>query len=153
MLRGMVYANLQAHISQHVSLKAQGEVGAQVAADMDMQILINQDPQGAQIQINAMVARRIAEITTELAQAETQTNRDPLVALKQRELDLRAMEVQRKTMQDMDSNEIRENEIEENLEIQKMKLENQEDQAAERIKVAREKIQVQKDKNAANKKR
>ena len=34
-----------------------------------------------------------------------------------------------------------------------MKLENQEDQAAERIKVAREKIQVQKDKNAANKKR
>ena len=44
----MVYANLQAHISQHVSLKAQGEVGAMVAQDMDMQILINQDPQGAE---------------------------------------------------------------------------------------------------------
>ena len=29
-----------------------------------------------------MIARRVAEITTELAQAETQTNRDPLVALK-----------------------------------------------------------------------
>ena len=34
-----------------------------------------------------------------------------------------------------------------------MKLENQEDQAAERIKVAREKIQLQKEKNVANKKR
>ena len=34
-----------------------------------------------------------------------------------------------------------------------MKLENQEDQAAERIKVAREKIQLQKEKNASNKKR
>ena len=149
----MVYANLQAHISQHVSLKAQGEVGAQIAADMDMQLLIQQDPQSAEIQINAMIARRVAEITTELAQAETQTNRDPLVALKQRELDLRAMEVQRKTMQDIESNEIRENEIEETLEIQKMKLENQEDQAAERIKVAREKLDVQRKKNASNKKR
>jgi hypothetical protein len=149
----MVYANLQAHISQHISLKAQGEIGSQVAADMDMQLLIQQDPQGAEIQINAMIARRIAEITTELAQAETQTNRDPLVQLKQRELDLRAMEVQRKTMQDMESNEIRENEIEENLEIQKMKLENQEDQAAERIKVAREKLDLQRKKNAPNRKR
>ena len=99
-----------------------------------------------------MIARRIAEITTELAQSETQTNRDPLVQLKQRELDLRAMEVQRKTMQDMDSNEIRENEIEENLEIQKMKLENQEDQAVERIKVAREKIQLQRKKMSLTKK-
>ena len=34
-----------------------------------------------------------------------------------------------------------------------MKLENQEDQAAERIKVAREKLAVQRNKNAPNKKR
>ena len=53
----------------------------------------------------------------------------------------------------MDSNEIRENEIEENLEIQKMKLENQAYQAAGENKVvAREKIQLQKEKNVANKK-
>ena len=99
-----------------------------------------------------MIARRIAEITTELAQLETQTNRDPLVQLKQRELDLRAMEVQRKTMKTWNSNEIRESEIEENLEIQKMKLENQEEQHAERIKVAREKIQLQKEKMPLTKK-
>jgi hypothetical protein len=34
-----------------------------------------------------------------------------------------------------------------------MKLENQEDQAAERIKVAREKLELQRKKNAPNKKR
>ena len=68
-----------------------------VAQDMDMQILINQI-RGAEVQINAMIARRIAEITTVSHKAD-QTNRDPLVQLKQRELDFeRAMEVQRKTM-------------------------------------------------------
>ena len=32
-----VYTALQAHISEHVSLKAQGEVGAKIADDPNMQ--------------------------------------------------------------------------------------------------------------------
>ena len=40
----------------------------------------------------------------------------------------------------MTGNEIRENEIDERLDIEKMKLENNEDQAAERIRIADEKL-------------
>ena len=49
-----------------------------------------------------MVAKRVAEITTQLAQEEaTGQKGDPLVQLKQRELDLRAMDMQRKAQENM----------------------------------------------------
>ena len=138
-----VYSALQAHISEHVSMKAQGEVGAMVADNPEMQAQFQADPQGAQIQINAMVARRVAELTLELAQSEAMgQQKDPLVALKERELDLKAMDLQRKAEQDMNVNEIRENEIDERLDIEKMKLENNEDQAKERIRIADEKLDI-----------
>ena len=138
-----VYSALQAHISEHVSMKAQGEVGAMIVDNPEMQAQFQSDPQGAQIQINAMVARRVAELTLELAQSEAMgQQKDPLVALKERELDLKAMDLQRKAEQDLAGNEIRENEIDERLDIEKMKLENNEDQAAERIRIAEEKLEI-----------
>jgi hypothetical protein len=138
-----VYSALQAHISEHVSLKAQGEVGALIQDDPMMQQMLQQDPEGAQIRIASMIAKRVAEITTQLAQSEAMgQQKDPLVALKERELDLKAVDLQRKADQDMNSNEIRENEIDERLDIEKMKLENNEDQAAERIRIAEEKLDI-----------
>ena len=138
-----VYTALQAHISEHISLKAQGEIGALIADDSMMQMQLQSDPQGAQVEINAMVARRVSELTLELAQSEAMGQKqDPLVMLKQRELDLRAMDLQRKADQDMMSNEIKENEIDERLDIEKMKLEDRQDQAAERIRIAEEKLDI-----------
>jgi hypothetical protein len=52
------------------------------------------------------------------------------------------MDLQRKAEQDMNVNEIRENEIDERLDIEKMKLENNEDQAKERIRIADEKLDI-----------
>ena len=138
-----VYTALQAHISEHVSLKAQGEIGAMISDDAMMQMKLQSDPQGAQVEINAMIARRVSELTIELAQSEAMGQKqDPLVMLKQRELDLRAMDLQRKADQDMISNEIKENEIDERLDIEKMKLEDRQDQAAERIRIAEEKLDI-----------
>ena len=138
-----VYSALQAHISEHVSLKAQGEVGALIQDDPMMQQMLQQDPEGAQIRIASMIAKRVAEITTQLAQSEAMgQQKDPLVALKERELDLKAVDLQRKAEQDMNSNEIRENEIDERLDVEKMKLENNEEQAAERIRIAEEKLDI-----------
>ncbi len=147
-----VYSALQAHISEHVSMKAQGEVGAMIVDNPELQAQLQADPQGAQIQINAMIARRVAELTIELAQSEAMgQQKDPLVALKERELDLKAMDLQRKTEQDFNSNDIRENEIDERLDIEKMKLENNEDQAAERIRIADEKLEIARMKKRQNK--
>ena len=50
----MVYANLQSHISHHISLKAQGEVGAQLQDDPQLQELMKSDPEGAQIRIEGI---------------------------------------------------------------------------------------------------
>jgi len=63
------------------------------------------------------------------------------------------MDLQRKSTEGMMNYDLKENQIEEKLDIEKMKLENAEEQHQERIEIAKEKIKVQKGKNAANKKR
>ena len=147
-----VYGALQAHISEHVSLLAQGEVGAAIENNPEMQQMLQADPQAAQIRIEAMVAQRVAELTIELAQSEAMgQQKDPIVMLKQRELDLRAMDLQRKSEESMMNMDIKENQIEEQLDIEKMKLENNEAQAAERIRVAEEKLEIQRQKNKGKK--
>ena len=122
-------------------MKAQGEVGAAIANDPNMQARLTSDPQGAQVEINAMIANRVAALTIELAQSEAMGQKqDPLVMLKQRELDLRAMDMQRKSEESMMNMDIKENQIEEQLDIEKMKLENNEAQVARENKSCRRKI-------------
>jgi hypothetical protein len=142
----MVYANLQSHISHHISLKAQGEVGAQLQDDPQLQELMKSDPEGAQIRIEGMIAQRVAQITEELVKTEQLTKQqDPLVALKQRELDLKAMDMQRKITEKGAEFEMKEEQFDENIDVQKMKLESVEDQAAERIRIAEDKLQQTRD--------
>jgi len=137
----MVMALLQGHISEHVSMLAQGEVGAMLQEDPAMQQELQADPQAAQIKIEALIAQQIAKITTELAQEEAGGQKqDPLVALKQRELDLKAMELQRRSESDMMTNELQQETLDERMDIEKMKLEDNEDQAAERIRIAETKL-------------
>jgi len=140
----MVYALLQGHISEHISFKAQGEIGAMVAESQEMSMMAQQDPTGFQIQFNAMVAKRVAELTAQLIQVEGGSQQvDPLVALKQRELDLKAMDIQRRAQENQQDMIRKETELEERIDIERMKLENQEEQAKERMKVAQNKLKLQ----------
>ena len=140
----MVYALLQGHISEHISYKAQGEIGALVAESEQMTTMSQQDPAGFQIQFSALVAKRVAELTAQLIQAEGGTQQvDPLVALKQRELDLKAMDIQRRAQENQQDMVRKETELEERIDIERMKLENQEEQAKERMKVAQNKLKLQ----------
>ena len=141
-----VMALLQGHISEHVSLQAQGEVGELVSQDGVFQAEMQQDPQGGQIKLEAMVAERIAEITMEIAKSEAMgQGQDPLVALKQRELDLKAMELQRRSENDMITNELQQETLDERMDLEKMRLEDNEDQAAERIRIAETKLKQNRD--------
>ena len=141
----MVYAMLQGHISEHVALKAHGEIGALVQEDPNMLLMQQQDPQGFKIQFDSLVAKRVAEITQQMALEESGNQKpDPLVALKQRELDLKAMDMQRKAMESQQDFEIKESQFDEKLDLEKMKLENQQEQSDERLAVAREKLQASK---------
>jgi chaperonin GroES len=140
----MVYALLQGHISDHISYKAQGEVGAMIAESKEMSMMSQQDPAGFQIQFNALVAKRVAELTAQLIQAEGGTQQvDPLVALKQRELDLKAMDIQRRAQEAQQDITRKEAELEEKYDIERIRIENQEQQANERMKVAQDKLKLQ----------
>ena len=148
----MVYALLQGHISDHIALQAHGEIGNLIQQSPEMQQQAQMDPQGFQIQFDSMVAKRVAEITMTLAQEEAGGQKqDPLVALKQRELDLRAMDMQRKAQENLDSEERKTMEFEDRLDLDQMKLESSEDQAAERIRIAEEKIDLNRKKQNESK--
>ena len=143
----MVYALLQGHISDHIAMQAHGEVGALIQQDPEMQAMNQQDPDGFQVVFNSMVAKRVAELTKMLIEAEGGPQQDPLVALKQRELDLKALDIQRRASESQDDMQRKEGEFDEKIDFEKMKLEQQDDQAAARIRVANEKINVAKEKN------
>jgi len=141
-----VMSILQGHISEHVSLQAQGEVGELISQDGVFQAEMQQDPKGGQIKLEAMVAERIAEITMEIAKSEAMgQGQDPLVALKQRELDLKAMELHRRSENDMLTNELQQETLDERMDLEKMRLEDNEDQAAERIRIAETKLKQNRD--------
>jgi len=94
-----VYALLQSHISDHVSFKAKAEVQQMMQQNPEMIALSQQNPEQFEIMFQAEVAKVAARITTELVQAEMQQaagKQDPLIKIKQQEVDLRAMDLQRK---------------------------------------------------------
>ena len=140
-----VYANLQGHISQHVSLKASAEVQQMMMQNPQMMQLSQENPQAFQNMLNSEIAKRIAQITSELAQAEMQADgakQDPIVMLKQRELDLRAMDLQRRSQEGTIKIENQEDQFEDRLDFDKMKLEQNDDQSDARLEVAREKMEL-----------
>jgi len=109
-----------------------------------MEAMSQQNPEQFQILYDAEVAKVAAEITQELVQTEMQTNAaktDPLVRIKQQEVDLRAMDMQRKadeTKFKQDQENIRANA---RLEYDYDKLAQQDMQSDERLEVAREKLE------------
>jgi len=148
----MVYALMQGHISDHIALQAHGEIGDMVQNNPELSQQAQADPEGFKILFDSMVAKRVAEITTQLAQEEAMGQKgDPLIQLKQRELDLRAMDMQRKAQENMMEQERKSMEFEDRLDLDKMKLESAEDQAEERIRIAEEKIDIAKEKQNAPK--
>jgi hypothetical protein len=115
--------------------------------DQQMMAMSQQDPENFSIMFEAEVAKVAARITQELVQAEMQQNaakQDPLVRIKQQEVDLRAMDMQRKaeeTKFKQDQENIR---AQARLDYDYDKLAQQDMQSDERLEVAREKIDAKK---------
>ena len=142
-----VYALLQSHISDHISFKARAEVAAQMNQNPEMAQMQQADPEQFAIMYDAEVAKRAAQITSELAQSEMQANaakQDPLIRIKQQEVDLRAMDMQRKT-EETQFKQAQENQrAADKLEFDYDRLATQDQQSDERLEVARVKIDAKK---------
>ena len=139
-----VYALMQSHISDHISFKARAEVAATMAQDPNMAAMQQADPEKFQIMFDAEVAKRAAAITQELAQTEMQANlakQDPLVRIKQQEVDLRAMDMQRKAEETQFKQEQENQRAAERLEFDYDRLAVQDQQSDERLDVARQKLE------------
>jgi len=105
-----IMAAIQKNILEHISLMAQEQVELEFAEPLQqmqmLQVQAQQDPQAKQQlqqlseQIEARKAVLIAELTGDFAKEEkeitSQFDSDPLLKLKSREVDLRAMENERK---------------------------------------------------------
>jgi hypothetical protein len=140
----IVYALLQGHISDHISQKAQSDVAALVSQSEQLAMLAEQDPAGFQTQFNSLVAKKIVELTVQLIQAEGGTQKeDPLIALKQRELDLKAMDIQRRAQENAADMDRKMSEFEDTSDLERLRLETQDQQSTDRLKIAKEKLALQ----------
>ena len=139
-----VYALLQSHISDHISFKARIEVREQLMGDPNMAMLLQQDPQQFQIQFDKAVSTAVAEITEELVRGELQNAAgkvDPLVRLKQQEIDLRAMDMQRKERETQLRAQLDLTKEANRLDFQYDKLAEQSDQSDARLDIAEKKLE------------
>jgi hypothetical protein len=112
----MVMGAIQKNILEHISIMAQEQVQLEFANELQQLAVIQQNPQAAQNpqmmqqmqmmtqKIEARKAQLIGEMTEEFAKEEnkitSQYDSDPLLKLKSREVDLRAMENERKKAED-----------------------------------------------------
>ena len=141
-----VYALLQSHISDHISFKAKAQVKQMMMQNPEMAQMAQQDPQQFEIMFEAEVAKVAAQITSELVQTENanQNKEDPLIKIKQQEIDLRAMDLQRKAEETKFRADQENQRAAQRLEFDYDRLATQDQQSDERLEVAREKIDSKK---------
>ena len=91
----------------------------------------------------SMISEQIAALTQMYLEGEQQTKEpEPLVMLKNRELDLRAMELQNRAQTSMMDMQRKSEEFDEKIDLEKMKREDAEAASNERIRVADEKLDL-----------
>ena len=137
-----VYALLQSHISDHISFKAKAQVKQMIMENPEMAQMAQQDPQQFEIMFESEVAKVAAQITQELVQTENanQNKEDPLIKIKQQEIDLRAMDLQRKAEETKFRADQENSRAAQRLDFDYDRLAQQDSQSDERLEVAREKI-------------
>ena len=152
-----IMAAIQKNILEHISIMAQEQVQLEFREQMQQIMMMQQqatvNPQiQAQLQdltnqIEARKAVLIAEMTEEYMKEEkqitSQFDNDPLLKLKSREVDLRAMENERKKMNDEANQDLNRAKLMQAQEIAEDKLEQNEDLAKLRAGVSLAKTGVQ----------
>jgi hypothetical protein len=112
--------------------------------DPNMARLQQEDPQSFQIAFDNAVATASAEITADLVRGEMEANRakaDPLVRIKQQEVDLRAMDMQRKA-EETKFKQDQENQRQANkLNLEYDRLAQQDEQSDKRLDIAERKLE------------
>lgn len=152
----MVFSMILGNIQERISLKAAEEVQMmlqqqmqefvqqQVAAGMPPQMI--QPPQMGEEQIQAMIAAKVAEITVDLQpQLMPPEPQDPLVGIRQAEVQLQAADQQRKSQKDQVDAMLDQAKLAQQAQQAQNRLQATRDIAEDRAEVNRERIQTQED--------
>ena len=146
----MVMASIQKNILEHISLMAQEQVELEFAEQLRqiqvLQVQAQQDPMAQQQlqkfsqDIEARKAVLVAELTADFAKEEkeitSQYDNDPLLKLKSREVDLRAMENERKKQADQEKADLDRAKLVQARELAEDKMDQNEDLAKLRAGVS-----------------
>ena len=146
----MVMANVQAHIMQHISLKAQEQVQAEMAPQL--QQLQQMPPQQAQVIQQQMMAEMqnkaavieqelISEFVAEYEELLKDSGNDPLVELKKDELALREKEMVRKGQEANKKLGLEKKKLDTNTKVDREKIDKQKDAVAIRSAIAVDKLE------------
>jgi len=144
----MAVVNLVSHINQHVSMLAQQVVDKALIEEAEKlrkqfgDQIPPQELQALQANRQMLIDEQIMKITetmvAEEAEAMQEQNVDPLVLLKQQELQLRQQDLELKAQQQGESQGLRENQFEYKQDLDAMKLQKDYDLADLRARVALE---------------
>jgi hypothetical protein len=136
-----IFGILQSHLCQHVAFKARNMAQAEMEQMMQEQMAMGQQPQ--QTDMEPRVAQLIAVITEEVMGAlmPPQKGPDPLVELRSKELDIKAMDMQRKANEFSEKQAFEEQREAERQDITREKIDSQEDIAQLRANVNLERIE------------
>ena len=151
-----IVMTIQGHISEHIGMMAEIQAQQQVMASLppEAQMMMQQDPmmmQQLQSQVDDAAAVLIGELTEQYAQAVAPAdNTDPLVAIRQQELALRGAEIQEKSRQFEERQGLEREKERNDVLLSQQRLDLQEEANEERIRVADDRVQAQRDIAAAN---
>jgi hypothetical protein len=141
-----ILAILQGHVSEHIALAARAQIQAvvqqqlmQIAQQMGGQVP-PQILQQIQNEAENQIAQIIAVLTNKMVQEEqeglTQQGQDPIVELKNKELELRGAEIQRKAQESMMQFQLDQEKLKQDRDLTEKKIQSSEDMTEYRQKMA-----------------
>ena len=133
-------AILTKHILDHVRLKAEEQVEAQIFASYGPEGMSIVSDIQKEAQVAMFVAQGMAELRKISQEMSGANAPDPLVALKEQELQLRAQDAERKAQIDQQNLALKAQDMQQDAAFNQQKLQSNEQIAAEKAAIARERI-------------
>ena len=143
----IVMANLQAHIMQHISLKAQEEIQQEVMAQMQQlppeqqQMMQQQMMMEMQSRVAERESELIAEFVAEYEELLKQSSGDPLLDFKRDELDVKQQDMMRKAEEASERLGFEKKKARDKKATDRAKIDQQKDAIALRSAIATEKLE------------
>tara|TARA_R100001480_G_scaffold73682_1_gene84385 strand:+ start:1 stop:2445 length:2445 start_codon:yes stop_codon:yes gene_type:complete len=151
-----IIMTIQGHISEHIAMMSEIQAQQEIMAELspDAQMMMQQNPQMMQ-QVQNEIQNRAAEIAGEMTEQYAQAvapadQSDPLVAIRQQELSLRGAEIQEKSRQFEEKQQLEREKERNDVLLNQQRIDLSEEANEEKVRIAEDRIKTQREIAAAN---